>query len=123
MINIVVYGCYLWILLKAYPNIIKSELLNDVKEIWGGNQIFIDTVLTSAEKTVQNMYKGVSSKDVQYMTSSIGHIQDLYGYEPLEKILVLACAMLACCQTMAGETDYMFIAINKAFNFLINVTS
>ena len=36
MVNIVIYGVFLWVFLKAYPNIIRSELLNDVKEIWGG---------------------------------------------------------------------------------------
>ena len=69
------------------------------------------------------MYKGVNSKDVQYLTSSIGHIQELYGYEQLEKMLVLSCAILACSPTMVGEADYMFIALNKAYNLLINVTS
>lgn len=36
MINIVLYGSYLWVLLTCYPNLMKSELLCDVKEVWGG---------------------------------------------------------------------------------------
>lgn len=42
------------------------------------------------------MYRGVSNKDIQYLTSSVGNIEAHYGFGPLEKMLVLACSMLAC---------------------------
>ena len=45
MINVVIYGAFMWVLLKSYSDIIKSELLNDVKEIWGGKFIAIFTCL------------------------------------------------------------------------------
>lgn len=56
MINVVIFGCFLWVLLKCYPNIIKAELLNDVKEIWGGKsyKFFMDFffLLIRVEKSV-----------------------------------------------------------------------
>jgi hypothetical protein len=36
MINIVLYGLFLWVLLTSYKNIIKSELLQETRSIWGG---------------------------------------------------------------------------------------
>ena len=39
MINIVLYGTFLWVLLTGYPNIMKSELLNEVDEVWGGKTL------------------------------------------------------------------------------------
>jgi hypothetical protein len=39
MINIVLYGMFLWILLTGYPNLLKAEMLNDIHAVWGGKQI------------------------------------------------------------------------------------
>jgi len=37
MINIVLYGVFVWAVVTCYPNIIKSELLNQEQENWEGN--------------------------------------------------------------------------------------
>jgi len=106
MINIVLYGTFLWVLLTGYPNIIKSELLNDIKEVWG-------------DKTVKNMYDGINKRSVKYLTSSMGNIYKNYGYNPLEKILVVACAMLACSQFLVGKDDYLYQGINNIFSWFL----
>ena len=39
MVAIVLFGCFLLVLITCYPNLIKSELLIDMKSKWGGKSI------------------------------------------------------------------------------------
>lgn len=66
------------------------------------------------------MYQGVTHKGVRSLTSSIGSIYKNYGYDPLEKMLVLACSMLACSQFFVGKDDFLFHGINWLFDLLFN---
>lgn len=106
MINLVLYGSLLWVLLTCYPNIIKSELLREKQYIFG-------------DARAPKLYKGVNSDMIKSFTGSVSSIYKNYGNDPLEKILVLACSVLACSQFLVTEDDYLFKFINQAFAFII----
>lgn len=106
MINLVLYGTLLWVLLTCYPNVIKSELLSDTKYVFGDHR-------------VPSLYDGVDRRSINSFTESLGSIYKNYGNDPIEKILVLACSVLACSQFFVTEEDYLFKFINKTFGFLM----
>jgi len=117
MINIVLYGGFLWVLLTGYPNIMKSELLNEVDEVWGRKARFRPDL--TLEKSIQQMYKGINRRGIRFLTSSIGNIYKNYGYDPLEKMLVLACAILSCSQFLLGKEDRLYQGINNLFSWFL----
>jgi len=114
MINLVLYGTLLWVLLTCYPNIIKSELLTDSKYVFGGK-----VLLLTPDARVESLYQGINPAAVAEFTGSVGSIYKNYGNDPLEKILVLACAMLACSQFLVTKEDYLFQGMNNVFGFLM----
>ena len=65
------------------------------------------------------MYKGIDYRGVRYLTSRMGTIYQNYGYDPLEKILVLACTMLSCSQFLVTKEDYLFQGMNRLFSYFM----
>lgn len=80
--------------------------MDDVRNIWSG-------------KAVKSLYKGVDKQTVQFLTSSMGGIQKNYRYDPLIRIMVLACTMLACSQFFVGGNDYIFRILNVFLGFVM----
>lgn len=52
------------------------------------------------------MYKGVDPTTVKGITSYIGSIYKNYSNDPIEKMVVLSVAMLACAQFFVKDHDY-----------------
>jgi hypothetical protein len=83
MINIVIFGAFLWMLLTCYPNLIKSHCLNDSKYAWG-------------EKKDLVMYEGVNPICVRSNARCLGMQLYYYGNDPQEKLLLVMCSVLTC---------------------------
>lgn len=64
---------------------------------------------------MKKLYKGVDPKSIKGLTISIGSIYENYGSDPLEKIVVLGCCLLACSQFMITSKDYFRMAIDFVF--------
>ena len=96
-INIVFYGAFFWLMLTAYKNKIRVNLLGETKNIVYESK---STTSNHSLGKQKNMYKGVDPKSVKGLTSSIGSIFQNYGSDPLEKLIVLGFCFLACSQFM-----------------------
>ena len=66
---------------------------------------------------MKSLYKGVDPKSVKGLTGSIGSIYRNYGSDPLEKIVVLGCCLLACSQFMISKKDFLKLGIDKGLGF------
>lgn len=77
--DILLYGSFVWILVTAYPNLIKAELLMDCENQWG-------------QEIVLSKYAGVNPLYVRDLTAMIGNINKNYGHDPQIKVMLLAVA-------------------------------
>lgn len=97
MVNIVFYGTFVWVLLTGYPNIMKSELLNEVDEVWGGKAgVFANSNLRKMHST-----------DVQRHQPQRHTILDIVNREHLQKLWLRPSGETSC----TGLRDVELLAV------------
>lgn len=110
MISIVVFGVFLLVLITCYPNIIKSELLIEMKAQYGG------TSSLHTEKVRLTPYEGVDPHYVGLLSNFVGQIYKNYGNDPHSKLLLLVASGMLCSQFYIQHTFFM----NKVFLTVVN---
>ena len=92
MVAIVLFGCFLLVLITCYPNLIKSELLIDMKSQWGGKRLLFYFL----DKMRSTNYEGVDPNYVGLLSNFVGNIYRNYGNDPHAKLLLLSCSSMLC---------------------------
>lgn len=82
---------------------LQGELMVDSKYYWGD----IEWI---------NLYKGVDPLTVKGITAYLGSLYENYSNAPIEKIAMLAMALLASSQFFLEDKDHLSIFLN----FIIN---
>jgi len=57
------------------------------------------------DTSAQSSYNGVDQKTVNSLTGSIRAINLNYGYDTLQRLLIIMCCVLACSQLQDREKD------------------
>lgn len=101
MINVVLFGVFLWMVLSCYPNTIKGDLLGEVSEFWGGAK------------------KEKDPGSLDGVASSMGSIYQNYGSDPLERIMVVMCSVLVCSEFFVDKRDLVLQGMQYLLKILV----
>ncbi len=101
LVVIVMFGSFILVLLTCYQNIIKSELLLDLKEVYKGF-------------TKEN-HKGVNPSYIGLLSNIVGHTYRNYTNDPHSKLLLLFCASMICSQFYIDNSQFMNKILDNIF--------
>ena len=93
MVVIVMFGSFLLVLLTCYKNIMKSELLVDLKEIF--------------KEFETNNYEGVNPSYVSMLSNMVGNTYKNYTNDPYSKLLILFCTGMICSQFFIDNSQFL----------------
>jgi hypothetical protein len=106
MVVIVLFGCFLFVLLTCYYVLIKSELLLDIKGVFGENPNI-------------KRSKGIDPVYVAMLSNFVGSSEKNYTVDPHSKLLFLFCSAMICSEYFIDSTGLL----NKIQGIVVNTPS
>jgi hypothetical protein len=94
MVAIVMFGSFVFVLLTCYYTLIKSELLLDIKGIFGENPNI-------------NRAKGIDPVYVAMLSNFVGSSQKNYTVDPYSRLLFLFCSAMMCSEYFIDSTGIL----------------
>lgn len=105
LVVIVMFGAFLLVLLTCYKNLIKAEILKDLKIHY--------------KDFVRENYEGVNPKYIGLLSNIVGNTYQTYSNDPHSKLLLLFCVAMICSQYFIENADFL----NKLFNGILGLES
>jgi hypothetical protein len=103
MVAIVMFGCFIFVLLTSYYNLIKSELLLDIKGVFGENPNI-------------KRGKGIDPVYVAMLSNFVGSSEKNYSVDPHSKLLFLFCSAMMCSEYFIDSTGIL----NRIQGIIVN---
>ena len=103
LIVIVMFGCFLVVMLNCYKNLIKGELLMDLQNVY------------KAQK--RENIRGIDPAYVGLLSNIVGNSYEFYSNDPLSKLLILFCSAMICSEYFISNGDFL----NKLFDSILRL--
>ena len=103
LIVIFMFGAFLLVLLVCYKNLIKSEMLIDLKRHY--------------KDFKWENYEGVNPKYIGLLSNIVGNTYQNYSNDPHSKLLLLFCVSMICSQYFIENADFL----NKIFDQILDL--